>query len=87
MRSSCGKQVRRLPTSMGLAAGLGLGAFALAGGLAGCQRQLFAEEQFRTPFESYDRSLSQSTPTWVFDEYGTRRPNVRERLLAAERSR
>lgn len=52
---------------------------ALAAG--GCQRSLFSDNADRTPFDRYDRIQNQYAVPFVYDEYGTRVPNLRARLL------
>ncbi len=61
-----------------------LGLPALAAGvllLGGCQRSLFSDNADRTPFDRYDRIQNQYAVPFVYDEYGTRVPNLRARLL------
>ncbi len=55
------------------------GLLVLCGG--SCQRQLFANEVARTPFDAYDKRRSQDAVPYVFDAFGQRRPNLRQRLL------
>jgi len=56
-------------------AGLGLG-----GGLAGCQKPVLPSDQPRTQFDRFDRVRNQTTPQYVEDEFGRRRPNIGGRL-------
>lgn len=47
---------------------------------SGCRRVLFREKDSRTQFDSYDRLRDGVAPPYVFDEFGYRQPNLRERL-------
>ena len=49
--------------------------------LPACQKALFAGEQERTPFDSYDRRRGQEASSYVWDPFQQRRPNLRQRLL------
>lgn len=53
----------------------------VATSLGGCRRVLFRETADRTQFDSYDRIRDGVAPPFVFDEFGYRQPNLRERLL------
>jgi hypothetical protein len=35
----------------------------------------------RTPYDRYDAVRNQAADQYIFDEYGRRRPNLRERLM------
>jgi hypothetical protein len=52
--------------------------------LGGCRKPLLAESDERTPYDRYDAIRNQAADQYVFDEYGRRRPNLRERLLPRE---
>lgn len=47
----------------------------------GCRQPLFTERDERSPFDRYDSVRNQRAPAYVMDEFGRRRPNLRERLL------
>ncbi|MEM9065527.1 MAG: hypothetical protein AAGB51_08570 [Planctomycetota bacterium] len=49
--------------------------------LAGCQRSLKRNEDYITQYDRYDALRGERPPQYVVDEYGTRRPNLRGRLL------
>ncbi len=49
--------------------------------LAGCQKPLLSPADERTPYDRYDAIRNQAADQFVYDEYGRRRPNLRERLL------
>jgi hypothetical protein len=50
----------------------------------GCQKPLLAETDERTPYDRYDAVRNQAANQYVFDEYGRRRPNLKERLMPRE---
>lgn len=52
--------------------------------LAGCQKPLLSPDEPRSQYDRYDAVRAQRSPSYVFDEFGRRRPNVRGRLLARE---
>jgi len=58
-------------------------AIALAAVLAsvGCARTPLRPDDERTPFDRYHRARSTQPEPYVQDEFGRRRPNLRERLL------
>jgi len=57
-----------------------LGALLLAVALCGCQRPVLPADQPRTQFDRFDRVRNQTTPQYVEDEFGRRRPNIGGRL-------
>ncbi|MFG0327380.1 MAG: hypothetical protein ACF8SC_08980 [Phycisphaerales bacterium JB037] len=60
-----------------------LGGAALLGWLAvmgGCQRVLFTSETGRTPFDQHDLQQGRYVEPYVFDAFGSRRPNLNGRL-------
>ena len=54
-------------------------AFSVAA-LAGCRQPLFPEREPRTQYDRYDAVRNQQAPTYVVDEFGRRRPNIRGRV-------
>lgn len=50
----------------------------------GCRRVLFPNKADRTQFDAYDRIREGVAPPHVVDEFGYRRPNLRERLIRPE---
>lgn len=62
------------------AAILAAAGLSLAGGLAGCQKPVLPSDQPRTQFDRFDRVRNQTTPQYVEDEFGRRRPNIGGRL-------
>ena len=48
--------------------------------LAACNKPLFPADQPRTQFERFDQVRNQSTPEYIDDEFGRRRPNVQARI-------
>lgn len=63
---------------------LTLAVLVLSGALAGCQKPLLSPTDERTPYDRYDAIRNQAAEQFVFDEYGRRRPNLRERLMPRE---
>jgi hypothetical protein len=49
--------------------------------LPGCQKPLLSPTDERSPYDRYDVVRNQSAEQYVYDEYGRRRPNLKERLL------
>jgi hypothetical protein len=49
--------------------------------LAGCQKPLLSPTDERSPYDRYDAARNQAADQYVYDEYGRRRPNLKERLL------
>lgn len=62
-----------------LASGAVLGVLAVAG-LAGCAKPLLSPDEERSPFDRYDGIRAQYAPQYTTDEYGMRKPNLRNRL-------
>ncbi len=60
---------------------LALGLVACSLLLPACQRSLFAGEESRSPFDSYDRRRGQEAASYVWDPFKQRKPNLRQRLL------
>jgi hypothetical protein len=52
--------------------------------LSGCREPLLAPTDVRTPYDHYDAVRNQAADQYVFDEYGQRKPNLKERLLPRE---
>jgi len=53
----------------------------ILGALAGCEKPLLSPDEDRSPFDRYDTVRNQHADQYVMDEFGRRRPNLRERLL------
>lgn len=70
-----------VPQSLGAWGLFAVGVLAVGVFVGGCQKELFANEDARTPFDSFDRRRSQEAVPYVFDPFGQRRPNLRQRLL------
>lgn len=49
--------------------------------VAGCRQPLFPNNAARTQFDAHDRLNRELEPPYEFDEFGTRKPNLRGRLL------
>lgn len=56
----------------------------LAAAAGGCERALLPPEGDRTPFDRYDAVRNQYAEQYIYDEFGARRPNLRERLMPKE---
>jgi len=65
-----------------LATAIGVGAFVVA--TTGCAKPLLSPREERTQYDRYDRIRNQYADQYVFDEFGQRRPNLRERLISRE---
>ncbi|MBM4108627.1 MAG: hypothetical protein FJ255_07415 [Phycisphaerae bacterium] len=52
-----------------------------AGCVGGCQKPILRPDDPRSQYDRYDALRNERAETYVEDEYGTRRPNVRGRLL------
>jgi len=49
--------------------------------LGGCNKPLFSPDEPRSQYDRNDALRGQHAPSYVYDQYGTRRPNIRQRLL------
>jgi predicted small lipoprotein YifL len=52
---------------------------ALAAG--GCRDPLFMPDDERSQYDRYDTVRNQRAPQYIMDEFGTQRPNLRQRLF------
>ncbi len=74
-------------SSVGVArrAGILAGALVLAGLLgSGCEKPVFTPDEPRSQYDRFDAIRDQRAPSHIYDEFGDRRPNVRQRLLTGE---
>ncbi len=81
IKNSAGRVVR--------AGGVGVLAFVvvvggLACGLGGCGKPLLSENEPRSQFDRNDAARDRRAPSYVWDEKGTRRPNLRGRLVGVQ---
>ena len=53
-------------------------------GLSGCADPLLTPDEPRSQFDRYDAIRDQRAPSYVDDEFGRKRPNLRGRLLTGE---
>ncbi len=53
-------------------------------GAGGCEKPVFTPDEPRSQYDRFDAIRDQRAPSYVFDEFGARRPNVRQRLLIGE---
>lgn len=51
---------------------------------AGCEKPLLSPDEDRSPFDRYDTVRNQHADQYIMDEFGRRRPNLRERLMPKE---
>lgn len=49
--------------------------------LPACGQPLFSPDEPRSQYDRNDALRGQHAPSYVYDQYGTRRPNIRQRLL------
>lgn len=73
----------------GVAAGLNLGLLGLLGvlgvlWLGGCADPLLSPDEPRSQYDRTDMARGRRAPTYVYDQYGDRKPNLRGRLLNAD---
>jgi len=62
---------RRLPL-------IALGSVVLA---CGCSKPLLSDKDARSQYARYDTVRNQMPQQYVYDEFGQRRPNLRQRLI------
>jgi len=60
------------------------GGLLAAVGAGGCQDPLFTPDEARSQYDRFDAVRDRRAPTYVYDEFGARRPNLRGRLLTSE---
>jgi hypothetical protein len=48
---------------------------------AGCRKPLLSPDEERSQFDRYDAVRNQRAPQYVYDEFGRRRPALRQRLM------
>lgn len=65
--------------ALGLATALAVQAAILA--LGGCGKPLLSPTEPRSQYDRYDAIRAQRAQSFVFDEFGRRRPNLRGRLI------
>lgn len=53
-------------------------------GVSGCEKVLFAPDEPRSQYDRFDAVRDQRAPSYVMDEFGKRRPNIRARLQPPE---
>jgi len=59
-------------------------AIAGLGYLAGCEKAVFLPDEPRSQYDRFDAVRDRRAPTYVMDEFGKRRPNIRARLQPPE---
>jgi hypothetical protein len=65
-------------------AAAGLLALTALAALLGCEKPLLSPDEDRSPFDRYDTVRNQHADPYITDEFGHRRPNLRERLMPKE---
>jgi len=68
-------------TALAVVATLGVGVLLSA---AGCQEQIFTPDEARSQFDRFDAVRDRRAPSYIEDEFGRKRPNMRARLLTSE---
>jgi hypothetical protein len=61
-----------------------LAAAGLCLALGACAKPLFHPDEPRSQYDRTDALRERRAPTYVYDDYGRRRPNIRGRLLGGE---
>jgi hypothetical protein len=56
----------------------------LGAAAAGCSDPLLTPDEPRSQYDRLDMVRGRRAPTYVYDEYGTRKPNIRGRLVNPE---
>jgi len=51
---------------------------------AGCETPILTPNEPRSQYDRFDAVREQRAPSYVYDEYGVRRPNIRQRLLVGD---
>ncbi|HYF15827.1 MAG TPA: hypothetical protein VD971_12230 [Phycisphaerales bacterium] len=52
--------------------------------MGACAKPLFHPDEPRSQYDRTDALRERRAPTYVYDDYGRRRPNIRGRLLGGE---
>ncbi|MCX5688580.1 MAG: hypothetical protein NTV94_02090 [Planctomycetota bacterium] len=52
--------------------------------LGGCEKPVFTPDEPRSQYDRFDAIRDQRAPSYVYDEFGARRPNIRQRLVTGE---
>lgn len=53
-------------------------------GAAGCETPVLVPDEPRSQYDRFDAIRDQRAPSYVYDEFGARRPNIRQRLLTGQ---
>lgn len=61
-----------------------LSTIAAAALLAGCSPPLFSPDEPRSQYDRMDRVRERQAAPYYYDEFGDRKPNLRQRVLANE---
>lgn len=56
----------------------------LCASATGCRKPLLTSDEDRSQFHRYDRVRDQDDPSFLMDEFGRRRPNLRGRLITRD---
>ncbi|MEI7657018.1 MAG: hypothetical protein WCK33_03005 [Phycisphaerae bacterium] len=57
---------------------------AALGAAAGCETPVLVPDEPRSQYDRFDAIRDQRAPSYVYDEFGARRPNIRQRLLTGQ---
>ena len=52
--------------------------------LGGCEKPVFTPDEPRSQYDRFDTIRDQRAPSYIYDEFGARRPNIRQRLVTSE---
>ncbi|MBX3408737.1 MAG: hypothetical protein KF859_02480 [Phycisphaeraceae bacterium] len=52
--------------------------------LPGCREPLLTPDEPRSQYDRFDAVRDRRAPSYVFDEFGRRKPNIRARLVTGE---
>ncbi len=52
--------------------------------MTGCERPILTPDEPRSQYDRNDAVRERRAPSYVFDEFGDRQPNIRGRLLNVE---
>jgi len=63
---------------------VGLCLMGIAAVFGGCEKPVFTPEEPRSQYDRFDAIRDQRAPSYVYDEFGSRRPNIRQRLLTTD---
>jgi hypothetical protein len=57
---------------------------AVIAAVGGCEKPVMTPDEPRSQYDRFDAIRDQRAPSYVYDEFGWRRPNIRQRLVNQE---